>query len=269
MIVTAGHDRTAVRASAKAAAGGLYTTGPDYLRFLVHSLVHGHRQFEPQVRIDDELAWGLGWGIEDSDGGRAIWQWGNDPGYKNFVIGRPADGQGVVVFTNGDRGAARLPRRGAPGPARPASLARHPSSAALAAGDRGAAGGSPASARRAGVRTVLEVRGRGDDGDVDSDHRPDRDARMLVARPGGRAVVGGPGRSTGDAHRLHRVDDRGPGRSRDHCARRAARVAPPGFARSLIFAACEQLGLRAVEAQTDAAAVPFYRATGFESAQPG
>ena len=103
----------------KVAAGGLYTTGPDYLRFLVHALTHHHFMFEPQVRIDDELAWGLGWGIEDTDAGRAIWQWGNDPGYKNFVIGRPTDGQGVVVFTNGDRGALvyrHLVRQLLPGP---------------------------------------------------------------------------------------------------------------------------------------------------------
>ena len=36
-----------------------------------------------------------------------------------------------------------------------------------------------------------------------------------------------------------------------------------GFARSLIFGACEHLCLRAVEAETDADAVGFYRATGF------
>jgi CubicO group peptidase (beta-lactamase class C family) len=104
---------------AKAAAGGLFTTAPDYLRFLVHSLAHSQAMFEPQARIDDGLAWGLGWGVEEGDDGRAVWQWGNDPGYKNFVIGRPADGQGVVVFTNGDRGAAvyaEVVRRLLPGP---------------------------------------------------------------------------------------------------------------------------------------------------------
>src|SRR5205823_4701260 len=96
-------------------------------RFLVHSLAHGQRMFERQVGIDDELGWGLGWGIQESDGCRAIWQWGNDPGYKNFVIGRPADGQGVVVFTNGDRGALvyrDLVRQLLPGP-HPSLETRH------------------------------------------------------------------------------------------------------------------------------------------------
>ena len=90
--------------AAKAAAGGLFTTAPDYLRFLDHCLVNEQRMFVPQVQIDDELAWGLGWGIERCEA-TAVWQWGNDPGYKNFVIGRPDQHVGVVVFTNGDRGA--------------------------------------------------------------------------------------------------------------------------------------------------------------------
>ena len=90
--------------AAKAAAGGLFTTAPDYLRFLDHCLVNQQRMFVPEVQIDDELAWGLGWGIEIGEE-NAVWQWGNDPGYKNFVIGSPAQRTGVVVFTNGDRGA--------------------------------------------------------------------------------------------------------------------------------------------------------------------
>jgi CubicO group peptidase (beta-lactamase class C family) len=90
----------------KAGAGGMFTTVSDYLAFLTHSLTESHRAFEPQARIDDELAWGLGWGIERVGTREAVWQWGDDPGYKNFVIGSPQQGQGVVVLTNGDRGAA-------------------------------------------------------------------------------------------------------------------------------------------------------------------
>jgi CubicO group peptidase (beta-lactamase class C family) len=151
--VAAGHDRDGkpqpqMRGRGrKTAAGGLYATGPDYLRFLVHSLAHGDRMFEPQIRIDDELSWGLGWGIEESDGGRAVWQWGNNPGYKSFVIGRPADGQGVVVLTNGDRGAdvyRDVVRRLLPG-THPSLETRRRSRWLLANTVR-----SPAPARRAG-----------------------------------------------------------------------------------------------------------------------
>jgi CubicO group peptidase (beta-lactamase class C family) len=90
--------------AAKAAAGGLFTTACDYLRFLDHCLVHEHRMFVPHAPIDEELAWGLGWGVETGEED-SIWHWGDDPGYKNFVIGRPLQRVGVVVFTNGDRGA--------------------------------------------------------------------------------------------------------------------------------------------------------------------
>ena len=104
--------------AAKAAAGGLFTTAPDYLRFLDHCLVDEERMFVPQVQIDEELAWGLGWGIEIGEE-NAIWQWGSDPGYKSFVIARPAHRLGVVVLTNGDRGAevyAAVVRELLPGP---------------------------------------------------------------------------------------------------------------------------------------------------------
>jgi CubicO group peptidase (beta-lactamase class C family) len=105
-----GHDNNGVAKplfrppGAKAAAGGLFTTAPDYLRFLEHCLTHEHRMFVEQAQIDQELSWGLGWGIEIGQH-TAVWQWGDDPGYKNFVIGRPTDRLGLVVLTNGDRGA--------------------------------------------------------------------------------------------------------------------------------------------------------------------
>lgn len=104
--------------AAKAAAGGLFTTAQDYLLFLDHCLVDEQPMFVQQAKIDDELAWGLGWGIESGED-KAVWQWGNDPGYKNFVIGRPAQGVGLVMFTNGDRGAevyADVVRELFPGP---------------------------------------------------------------------------------------------------------------------------------------------------------
>ena len=249
----------------KAAAGGLYTTGPDYLRFLVHSLAHDHRMFEPQARIDDELAWGLGWGIEESDGGRAIWQWGNNPGYKNFVIGRPADGRGVVVLTNGDRGALvyrDVVRRLLPGP-HPSLETRHRPRWLLAIAGR------PVDLRprldEPAVRAVLEVlTGRGDDGEVDriADRYRDGHGRLLGLVVEKSWEVQGMAAGTPIACiGLEPSDDR------DEAEITSLAVLPDwrrqGLARALIFGASEHLGLRAVEAETDVDAVDFYRAVGF------
>jgi CubicO group peptidase (beta-lactamase class C family) len=269
--VAVGHDRDGeplprtCASQAKAAAGGLYTTGPDYLRFLVHSLAHDHGMFEPQVRIDDELAWGLGWGIEIGGGGRSIWQWGNNPGYKNFVIGRPADGHGAVVLTNSDRGALvyrDVVRRLLPGP-HPSLETRHRPRWLLATAAR------PVDLRprldEPAVRAVLQaLTWRGDDGEVDgiADRYRDADARLLglVVEKSWEAqgmASGTPIACIG----LERGDDR------DEAQITSLAVLPDwrrlGYARALIFGACEQLGLRAVEGETDDDAVGFFRATGF------
>jgi CubicO group peptidase (beta-lactamase class C family) len=269
--VAVGHDRAGKPQpqkrgrGAKAAAGGLYTTGPDYLRFLVHALAHGHRMFEPQARIDDQLAWGLGWGIEESDGGAAIWQWGNNPGYKNFVIGRPADGLGVVVLTNGDRGAlvyGDVVRRLLPGP-HPSLEVRHRPRWLLATGGR------PVDLRprldEPAVRALLDVlTWRGNDGEVDriADHYRGAHTQLLglVVEKSWQAqgmVPGTPIACIG----LELRDDR------DEAEITALAVLPDwrrqGFARQLIFRACDHLCLRAVEAETDADAVDFSRAAGF------
>jgi len=249
---------------AKAAAGGLFTTAPDYLRFLVHSLAHGHRMFGAQARIDDELAWGLGWGIEDGEGVRAIWQWGNDPGYKNFVIGRPADGQGVVVLTNSDHGALvyrELVRRLLPGP-HPSLETRHRPRWLLATAVR------PVDLRarldEPGVRAVLDVLAwRGDDGEVDriADRYRDGRTRLLgvVVEKSWEAL----GIAPGTPIACIGLQPEG----RDEAEITSLAVLPDwrrqGFARALVFGACEQLGLRALEAETDADAVEFYRAIGF------
>ena len=42
----------------------LLTTAADYGRFLAHVLTITDERWQPQCRIDDELAWGLGWGLE-------------------------------------------------------------------------------------------------------------------------------------------------------------------------------------------------------------
>jgi len=56
---------------------------------------------------------GLGWGIERAPGGPYIWQWGNNPGFRNFAMASLDSKDGFVILTNNDNGmplAASLAR---------------------------------------------------------------------------------------------------------------------------------------------------------------
>jgi CubicO group peptidase (beta-lactamase class C family) len=81
----------------------LLTTAPDYARFLAHVLRLDDARWQPLWRIDDELAWGAGWGIELGPP-LCGWQWGQNDDAGNFVIGRPSTGDGVVVLTDDPEG---------------------------------------------------------------------------------------------------------------------------------------------------------------------
>ena len=83
----------------------LLTTARDYGRFLAHVLSVNDERWVPQWRIDDTLAWGLGWGLELEPPVHA-WQWGSNPEASNFVLGCPSLGHGVVVFTDAPGGEA-------------------------------------------------------------------------------------------------------------------------------------------------------------------
>ena len=86
------------------AAASMITTGPDYARFLKAALRNPEIRRE-QIRFRPTLGWALGWGIERAAGREYLWQWGDNPGYKNFVVAQPESGDAVFVFTNGDSGA--------------------------------------------------------------------------------------------------------------------------------------------------------------------
>jgi hypothetical protein len=62
------------------------------------------RMLRPQVRISTELHWGLGTGLEVSNGRTVAWHWGDNPGFKNFYILDPQARSAIVVFTSGDGG---------------------------------------------------------------------------------------------------------------------------------------------------------------------
>jgi CubicO group peptidase (beta-lactamase class C family) len=110
-------------------ASSLHTTAADYARFM-QAVLSGARLspgtakqwLDPQVRLqqhciecvatdaqdaDQHIAWGLGWGLEPDAG--SFFHWGNNEGFKAFVVGSVTDRSAVVVFTNGDNGMAIMP----------------------------------------------------------------------------------------------------------------------------------------------------------------
>ena len=92
-------------------AFSLYTTAQDYGVFLaallkdegsVQKTVASPVQVNPRLN----LSWGLGWGVERENDDLFIWHWGNNPGYRAFVMASIQTGDGFVMFTNSDGGLA-------------------------------------------------------------------------------------------------------------------------------------------------------------------
>ena len=89
----------------------LHTTAKDYAKFLaallsdtqaVQLIVQNPVSVVPKLSI----GWGLGWGIENSEQEVFIWQWGNNPGYRAFVMASTRSGDAVVMLTNSEEGLA-------------------------------------------------------------------------------------------------------------------------------------------------------------------
>ena len=92
-------------------AGSLMTTARDYALFLRHILGAEGREIlrrmtEPQVRLNAALEWGLGVGLQTDNGRTRFWHWGDNFGFKNFLIGEPDRRTALVIFTNGQNGRA-------------------------------------------------------------------------------------------------------------------------------------------------------------------
>jgi len=98
--ITARNDRVLL-------ASSLDSTAPDLARFaleLLHPTLVSEetrdRMFSPQVEVNDTIAWGLGIGIDRTDGHTTYWHWGSNPGFQSLFVIEPATGNGVVILTN-------------------------------------------------------------------------------------------------------------------------------------------------------------------------
>jgi CubicO group peptidase (beta-lactamase class C family) len=91
------------------AAGSLRTTASDLATFLIE--LSDPRLLSPetaaqmrasQVELAPDLSWGLGPGIQRSDQGDALWQWGQHLHFQSVMIIYLEQGFGAVVLTNND-----------------------------------------------------------------------------------------------------------------------------------------------------------------------
>ncbi len=91
------------------AASSLRATTTDMAAFLIELSHSKHLSTElasqlgsPQIQLANDLAWGLGPGIQHSQQGAALWQWGQHIDFQSITIIYPEHGIGVVVCTNSD-----------------------------------------------------------------------------------------------------------------------------------------------------------------------
>ena len=98
------------------AAASLYSTAADYATFVAQLLAPPRpdaahlsaasleAMLRPTAKVNDEISWGLGWGLARVAGVRHFWHWGNNDVYQSFVTASAEDGRGIVVFTNSANG---------------------------------------------------------------------------------------------------------------------------------------------------------------------
>ncbi|SHJ20365.1 serine hydrolase domain-containing protein [Aquimarina spongiae] len=95
------------------AAAGLQTTIKDYAEVCAYVLKGGglskslfDQMITPQVKVKENLYYGLGWEVIPSLSNNeiVIMHPGNENGISTIVILLPKSKKGIVVFTNGDRG---------------------------------------------------------------------------------------------------------------------------------------------------------------------
>jgi hypothetical protein len=99
-------------------SNGLYTSAPDYARFLMEFQNENPLVFSPGIvkRMamrppgddnDDAKFWqGLGWRVFQKDSGNCLWHTGLNIGYEGLVFVDPNENSGIVVFSNAGSGFA-------------------------------------------------------------------------------------------------------------------------------------------------------------------
>jgi CubicO group peptidase (beta-lactamase class C family) len=91
------------------AAGSVRTSPAELTKFMLELANPQYLSTEmsqylrmPQIKLSDDLSWGMGPGILYTDKGYALWQWGQHIDFQSIMVVFPDNGSGVVVCTNND-----------------------------------------------------------------------------------------------------------------------------------------------------------------------
>jgi CubicO group peptidase (beta-lactamase class C family) len=93
------------------AGASLYTTARDYAQFVMAMMNDVGLKNEtikqmltPQIDVDKNVFWSLGFGLERTDNGDAFWQWGDYGIFRNYIVAYKKQKIGVVYLTNSYNG---------------------------------------------------------------------------------------------------------------------------------------------------------------------
>jgi len=93
------------------AGASLYTTAEDYAKFVMAMMNDVGLKNEtikemltPQIDVDENVFWGLGFGLEQINNGKAFWQWGDYGIFRNYIVAYKKQKIGVVYLTNSNNG---------------------------------------------------------------------------------------------------------------------------------------------------------------------
>jgi len=89
-------------------AGGLFTTAQDYCNFILglnNDKLIQNIMLEKQIKLTDNIYWGLGTGVEiDKIDDKIIWHWGDNLYMRHFMLYNFKKQEGFILFTNSFHG---------------------------------------------------------------------------------------------------------------------------------------------------------------------
>jgi CubicO group peptidase (beta-lactamase class C family) len=138
-LIASGHDANGMpitnsRPLLGNAAFTLHTTALDYAKFIIAIMKNTGLKLEtmnqmmtsqirveegcvncvhkPPGKLSDSISWGLGWGLQQLVQGDSFWHWGDNNGFKSYIVGLKREKKGIIIFINSssDVGLSIIPQ---------------------------------------------------------------------------------------------------------------------------------------------------------------